>query len=80
MGLKVGQTSANSFSVPITTTFGQAAKAFHTGFQDVRLTSGRVAYTYTSRPTYPAGAQAILGLDNTAQPQADPDYCANQSA
>ncbi len=64
LGLTPGAVSPGGLSFRVNTSFAQAASALHTSFQHVLLPSGRVAYRYTSTPRYPAGVQAILGLDN----------------
>jgi putative cell wall-binding protein len=64
LGLAPGAVSPGGLSFQVHTTFAQAAAALNTSFQDVRLASGRIAYRHISTPSYPAGVQAIVGLDD----------------
>jgi subtilase family serine protease len=71
-GLDPGAVSANHLAITVHGTAGRFAKAFSTSFDEVRLTSGRVAYRNASAPELPASVapavQAVIGLDNLAVP------------
>ena len=69
-GLHPGKVSADGLSIPVTATAAQASHAFGTGFSNVKLPSGAVAYTNTKTPSLalPADAAAsvssIVGLSD----------------
>ncbi|HVA60120.1 MAG TPA: S53 family peptidase, partial [Mycobacteriales bacterium] len=63
-GLRPGPTAGNDLSIPLVATAGVVSTALHTSFQQLRMASGRLAYRNTVRPEFPAGVQAVLGLDD----------------
>ena len=72
-GLTPGSLSANHLMVPVTATAKQFGQAFSTGFDQYRLSGGRVAFANTAAPLL-AGAAAqyvssVVGLDNLSMPQ-----------
>ena len=68
VGLTPGPVSSNGLILPVTTTIGKAGRALHTGFEQYRLSSGRVAEANTAAPELPAvaahAAQAVIGLND----------------
>ena len=77
-GLTPGTLSSNRLLLPVTATAKQLGKAFSTGFDQYRLSSGRVAFANTAAPLFPGAAaqyvSAVVGLDTlaTAQPIGPP--------
>ena len=73
-GLTPGPLSANHLLLPVTATAKQFAGAFSIGFDQYRLSGGRIAYANTSAPLFPGAAaqyvSTVVGLDTltTLQP------------
>ncbi len=72
-GLSVGRASANQLMIPVTGTAGQVEKAFSVSLKQVKLSSGRVAYTNEQAPALPSSiasdVQGVVGLSDVAQYQ-----------
>jgi subtilase family serine protease len=72
-GLAVGETGANSLSLPVTTTVAEAESAFGISIESFRTASGEVAYANDRPPALAAAAapfvQGVLGLDDLARAQ-----------
>jgi DNA-binding beta-propeller fold protein YncE len=70
VGLATGPISANDLVIPIKTSIGQAEQSLHTGFNEYRLSSGRVALANTKAPELPAviasDVQSVIGLNTLA--------------
>ncbi len=72
-GLTPGTLSTNHLLLPVTATAKQFGKAFSTGFDQYRLSGGRVAFANTAAPLFPGAAaqyvSAVVGLDTLSTPQ-----------
>jgi subtilase family serine protease len=72
-GLEVGAPAANRLSLPVTATVAAAESAFGVSLDQVRLSSGRLAYANDRAPALSAAAapyvQGVLGLDDLARSQ-----------
>ncbi|WP_037605731.1 S53 family peptidase [Streptacidiphilus rugosus] len=83
-GLTPGAVSADRLSIPVRTTVGQAAKAFHTGFASYRLKDGTTGFLNTSAPQISGAVAAqltgIAGLDATFRPVANHIVGASKNA
>jgi subtilase family serine protease len=73
-GLAPGSVSANGLLIDVTASASQAAQAFHTGFSQVKLASGRAAYVNTAAPQFSGNVanlvQGVVGLSNLSVPHA----------
>jgi subtilase family serine protease len=67
LGLHPGATRDDGLSIPVQATVGQASAAFRTSIHKVLLPGGRPAYTDVTTPSYPAGVQAVIGLDTVTR-------------
>ncbi len=67
LGLHPGPTRADGLSIAVRTSAGQASAAFHTSMNQLLLPGGRRAYANVTTPAYPAGVQAVIGLDDVAR-------------
>jgi subtilase family serine protease len=74
-GLTPGPVSSDGLSISVTTTVGQAGKAFHTGFASYRLKDGTTGFLNTAAPQFSGSVAAevtgVTGLDSTFRPVAD---------
>ncbi len=63
-GLTTGKLDADGLTLPVHTTVGAAAKAFHTGFTGFRTADGRTGLINTSAPSVSSAvAPAITGIN-----------------
>ncbi|TVT17305.1 S53 family peptidase [Amycolatopsis acidiphila] len=73
-GLNPGAASPDGLSIPVDTTFGNAARALRVGFAGYRLTDGRTTYANTNAPELPSSVAGvvtgILGLNDFTKPVA----------
>ncbi|MEV4612253.1 S53 family peptidase [Kitasatospora sp. NPDC049258] len=74
-GLHPGAPDPNGLTIPVSTTVGEARKAFDTDFSGYRLADGSTAYANTEAPKLSgriAGQVAgVVGLNNLVKPHAD---------
>jgi subtilase family serine protease len=72
-GLAVGSVTANHLTIPVTGTALQVERAFSVSLSQVRLASGRTAYTNRQAPALPARiapyVQGVVGLSNVTPDQ-----------
>jgi len=72
-GLTPGPLSANHLTLPVTATAKQFAGAFSIGFDQYRLSGGRIAFANTTAPLFQGAAaqyvSTVVGLDTLATPQ-----------
>ncbi len=82
-GLHPGTPIASHLGIVVNATEGQLASAFHTSFAQYRLAGGRVAYTNTAAPEFPASVQgdieAVVGL-SSLNPLPQPEHESLKSA
>ncbi|MEZ0065501.1 hypothetical protein ABIA32_001497 [Streptacidiphilus sp. MAP12-20] len=74
-GLTPGAAGVDGLSIPVTTTVGDAAKAFGTGFASYRLKDGSTGILNTAAPQFRGDVAAqitgVSGLDGTFRPRTD---------
>src|SRR5450755_3517501 len=72
-GLNVGAVTANNLTIPITGTAAQVQQAFSLSLSQVKLSSGRTAFTNVQAPALPAGiapyVQGVVGLSDVTPDQ-----------
>jgi subtilase family serine protease len=72
-GLAVGSVTANHLTIPVTGTASQVERAFSVSFSQVKLPSGRIAYTNRQAPALPSSiapyVQGVVGLSNVTPDQ-----------
>jgi subtilase family serine protease len=72
-GLAVGSVTANHLTIPVTGTASQVQRAFSVSLSQVRLPSGRIAYTNRQAPALPSRiapyVQSVVGLSNVTPDQ-----------
>jgi subtilase family serine protease len=72
-GLTVGSVTANHLTIPVTGTASQVQRAFSVSLSQVKLPSGRIAYTNRQAPALPSSiapyVQGVVGLSNVTPDQ-----------
>jgi subtilase family serine protease len=72
-GLAVGPVTANRLTIPVTGSASQVERAFAVSLWQVKLASGRTAYTNRQAPALPSGialyVQGVVGLSNVTPDQ-----------